>query len=439
MFQIYLFLTIAKFVIGFDSTINPVLFSLCGAVSTTSATISIEVSQPSKINLALIDQATGKLVSEEAININNSVKYEWTRLIPGREYRYYLKSEDTKQIYWDGIFTTFSNNPFSYKIAFGSCSETGSESKIFQTIADQDPLFFMVTGDLHYEDIGENCTERFEEAYQKTFMSKSQQGLYKKSAFVYIWDDHDFGPNNADSSNPCKKAAYNQYKRNIPHYPLSMPDSTGALSQKFDAGRVTFILSDLRSQKTRPVYQECERIKKGEVFGSERHLNWFKESMIEAKMKGNIVVWVSSYPYINASGGPNFKCNERDNWGGFPEERAEIADFIKTNEIPVLILSGDAHMVAIDDGTNSDYAIGGGAPVKVFHAAPLDRPGSYKGGPYSHGYSRENGQFGIMEVKDDGGKEICILWYAKNKDGNPVLNTEGKEIKLDFCVPLPNK
>lgn len=435
----YLFFILAQFFNGFDSLQNPVQFSLCGGVSPTSATISVQVSQPTYLNLTLIHQGIGKLVSEKGMNIKASAKHVWTGLLPDTEYRYFIKSEDNGQIFWEGAFKTYNDKPFSYKIAFGSCAETGSESTVFQTIADQNPLFFMATGDLHYEDIGDNCAVRFEEAYQKTFMSRSQQWLYKKCPFVYIWDDHDFGPNNADSSNPCKKEAFSQYKRSIPHYPLSMPDSTAAISQQFEAGRVTFILSDLRSQKTRPVFQECERIKKGEVFGSESHLNWFKNALIQAKNKGNVVVWVSSYPYINAPGGPNYKCSERDNWGGFPEERADVADFIKNNDIQVLVLSGDAHMVAIDDGTNSDYATGGGAPLRVFQAAPLDRPGSYKGGPYSQGYSRENGQFGMMEVKDNGGKEICISWYAKNKDGNPVLNAEGKEIKLDFCVPLPNK
>jgi hypothetical protein len=40
-----------------------------------------------------------------------------------------------------------------------------------------------------------------------------------------------------------------------------------------------------------------------------------------------------------------------------------IADFIKTNQIHgVCILHGDSHMLAADDGTNSDYATGGERP-----------------------------------------------------------------------------
>jgi hypothetical protein len=38
----------------------------------------------------------------------------------------------------------------------------------------------------------------------------------------------------------------------------------------------------------------------------------------------------------------------------------------------------------------------------VFHAGALDRPGSLKGGPYSHGAEPGGGQFGLVEVSDDG-------------------------------------
>ena len=41
--------------------------------------------------------------------------------------------------------------------------------------------------------------------------------------------------------------------------------------------------------------------------------------------------------------------------------------------------------LAIDDGTNSDYAAEGGGGFPVFQAAAFDRPGSKKSSPYSEG------------------------------------------------------
>ena len=61
------------------------------------------------------------------------------------------------------------------------------------------------------------------------------------------------------------------------------------------------------------------------------------------------------------------------------------------------MLSGDAHMLAIDDGTHNTYG-GSGPGFPVFHAGALDRPGSLKGGPYSEGAVPDGGQFGVIEV-----------------------------------------
>ena len=78
------------------------------------------------------------------------------------------------------------------------------------------------------------------------------------------------------------------------------------------------------------------------------------------------------------------------------------------------MLSGDAHMIAIDDGTNSNYSDSETGGFPVFHAGALTRSGSYKGGPYSHGAFPGSGQYGIMTVEDNGGSEIKVQWSGRN-------------------------
>jgi hypothetical protein len=112
-----------------------------------------------------------------------------------------------------------------------------------------------------------------------------------------------------------------------------------------------------------------------------------------------------------------------DHWAGYSTERAEIADFIADNEITgLLMLAGDAHMLAIDDGSNNDYATNGGASFPVFQAAALDRRGTVKGGPYSEGTYPGGGQFGLVTVEDGGGDTITITlsgrtWENKERVG----------------------
>jgi hypothetical protein len=121
-----------------------------------------------------------------------------------------------------------------------------------------------------------------------------------------------------------------------------------------------------------------------------------------------LVIWVNTVPWIAApEAGP-------DTWAGYGAEREEIANEIARLGLArrLIMLSGDAHMVAIDDGSHSNYAqgkAGGRGGFVVMQAAPLDRETSAKGGPYSHGISRQRNQFGLMEVADNGANLLVEL------------------------------
>lgn len=347
----------------------------------------------------------------------------------------YYYSLETKGVFSDlkGKFKTLPDGPASFTIAFASCARTGSSSSVFEMINRMDPLFYMNIGDLHYENINQDCSYKFAEAYFDVLSSRTQSKLYRSRPFVYIWDDHDFGPNNSASDAECRNDALESYRMFTPHYPLPLKGKNAPISQSFIVGRVKFVLTDLRSHKERPEYKGCERVKEGSNFGSKDHLRWFKEELLSARDSGQLVAWVNTIPWVKDVNSFDYKCNETDTWAGFPEERREIANFIKENNIQLFILSGDAHMLAIDDGSNSDFATGGGAPIPVFHAAPLDNVGIVKGGPYSHGYSRKRGQFGIVEVQDDGGREICISFKGMTAEGRIATNQNGRLLSYNFC------
>ena len=64
-----------------------------------------------------------------------------------------------------------------------------------------------------------------------------------------------------------------------------------------------------------------------------------------------------------------------------------ISQFIVENDLDnVVMLAGDAHMIAADDGSHSNYSGLPGSSFPVLQAAPIDQQTSIKGGPYSEGY-----------------------------------------------------
>jgi hypothetical protein len=146
-----------------------------------------------------------------------------------------------------------------------------------------------------------------------------------------------------------------------------------------------------------------------------RQLEWLKGELLAGSSGGGLVVWVSSVPWI-APADP-----ARDDWGGYASERQEIADFIAQHQIRNLVMvAGDAHMVALDDGKNSDYSRTGGGGFPILHAGALDRAGSVKGGPYSHGAFPGGGHYGLLRVEDNG-KSLSVRLAGKDAEGNELV------------------
>ncbi|MCA1763615.1 MAG: alkaline phosphatase D family protein [Cryomorphaceae bacterium] len=415
----------------------------CGAVDTSSAKIGIVTSHPAKARIAFSTDSTlrtetrySKPFHTDSLSGYGTVDLDSLKSGSMYYYRAVLKDSIVGPL---GKFRTPNADPMDFQFVFASCMRTGSESEIFRTMAEAEPLFFLNTGDFHYENIKDNCDENFRNAYRSNWNSNAQAELFRVAPFIYMWDDHDYGPNNSAGDAPCRTSALDAYRKYVPHYPTAFDSKNGPVSQSFKMGRVRFILADLRSQKIEPKYNGCERISMGSNFGTEEHINWFLNELLLAKQRRELVVWVSGIPFINHYDGPNYDCDEDDDWGGYPEERRRISNFIARHHIPVCILSGDAHMSAIDDGSNSNYADSSSTGIPVFHAGPMHEKPSYKGGPYSHGYSAKPYQFGVMRVKDNGGKEICVEWEARDIEGNPVkvsLQNETRTLAYSFCRDL---
>lgn len=327
-------------------------------------------------------------------------------------YTYAITTGDTIDTARSGQFHTFPTGAASFTFAFGSCAETGSNAAVFDAIREQNPLFFLSPGDFFYEDIAKNDPGLYRAAFDETLASPRQSHLYRSTSLAYVWDDHDYGPNNSDGTSPGREAAQANYDAVVPHYELSSGDNAGPIYQAFTVGRVRFIMTDNYSFRS----PDSSADGAGKTMLGAEQKEWLKQQLIEANETHALVVWVNSQPWI-AEPGP-----DTDGWGAFPTERKELANFIAENEIDqIVMLSGDAHMLAMDDGSNSNYATEGDGSFPIFHAAALDRNGSRKGGPYSEGSYPGRGQFGMMAVNDTGGHSIEIVWSGRNQENNEVV------------------
>lgn len=279
-----------------------------------------------------------------------------------------------------GKFKTYSTGAYSFTYAFSGDADIVDSQDVYTRIVARNPQFFFALGDTPYIDNTAASVTNYQNGFKDWFGDATVSSMLQAFQYEYIWDDHDYADNNSNSSATGKTYAQDTYRQHIPHYPLEDAD---AIYHSFQVGRVLFLVTDLRSERT------------GSTFMSSTQMTWFKGEITAAASDSSIglIVWANSIPWIDTSG------TSTDTWDGADAQRTEIANHITSVGMQnnFCIISADAHMVAADDGTNSE----GGFPV--FQSAPLNRSNSTKGGPYSEGtYASSNGQYSIMSITDDG-------------------------------------
>lgn len=375
-----------------------------GAVTTHGAVVKV-VPKPgvSKIRLKYgegDDQGQWKSISPQKTS-GEALGFQLSGLKPAQTYHYGIEVDGLLENGKLGSLHTFPLGAASFHFAFASCTRTGSASPVFCAIQNEKPLFYLNTGDLHYEDIDTNDPEEFREAFRQVLASPTQSSLYRNVPVVYMWDDHDYAGNNSHGKSKARSAARQVYQELVPHYPLVEGSGDVAIYQSFVVGRVKFIITDLRSERSEA---EATDDASKTMMGAKQKA-WFKRELLASKNKHPLIFWISSVAWISKT--PKIEVWQSDFWGSYSTERRELADFIADNRITGLcLLSGDAHMLAADDGTNSDFSSHGGPKIRVLQAGSLDRPKSLKGGPYSQGtYLPKPGEgcYGLVHVEDDGG------------------------------------
>jgi len=330
-------------------------------------------------------------------------------------------------------FKTFGAEltPANFTFGAASCAKSGSNSPVFNSLHEEKLDFFLQNGDLNYDDVRVNNLTKYYEAYYKVFSSPNQRKFYEGTPISYVWDDHDFGFNDADGNSPSKPASTQAYKDFVPHSPLKnievsdkkedlvklkelLNESPYGIFRSFIVGRCMFIILDLRS---------FLEVKPGEILG-ELQEKWLEYQLTTAGSNKNLkqVFLVGSIPWI-FNGGLTFEENV---WHEYLPTKQKIADLIQEhlykNDKTVMMIGGDAHMIGFDDGRNNEYG-----EFPVVQAASLDQKPNCKGGPYSHGAKPGISQYGVIEVVDNGGEKICVKIDLKSS-GESV-------IKYDTCHP----
>jgi hypothetical protein len=261
---------------------------------------------------------------------------------------------------------------------------------IGQRMLGEDWLFHLDMGDRTYYDLGnlssgfpDSTLTNYRRMYSDLQLQPNQRTLYDSGSDVYVWDDHDFGPNDSDGTFTGKGNAAQVFRERVPHHTL--PD-TGGIYRSFQYGRVLVVVWDCRYDRS-PI-ADPEGPAKTMLGAAQK--SWF-QNLIQTTTAEAIVI-VSSVQWMSGGGG---------GWAGYTTERQEIADMVTAagKADRVVMLSADAHVNAIDTGGNNAW---GGWPCAIF--ASRDATAGTLIADYDiYGPNSDRAQYGTVTITDLGG------------------------------------
>lgn len=230
-------------------------------------------------------------------------------------------------------------------IAFGSCNKLNKPQSMWQFVADNNPNLWIWLGDIIYADTTD--MRALAGMYKSLKTNAEYKKLRAKAQIIGVYDDHDFGANDAGKGYPKKKAS----KKCLMDF-LDVPGNApvrkreGAYtSYLFGKGaqRIKVIVLDTRYFRDTLIPDPSKQRRylpnlEGDVLG-EAQWKWLEKELKTSPANLNILC--SSIQILADEHG-------YEKWGNFPNARKRMLNLIvQSKPKNLLIVSGDRHMAEV--------------------------------------------------------------------------------------------
>lgn len=218
-------------------------------------------------------------------------------------------------------------------VAFGSCNKPSLPQPLWAWVRGQKPDAWMWLGDIVYADTED--MDRTRSLYREQKERPEYAALTKETRITGIWDDHDYGKNDAGREYPKRvesQTALLDFLGEPKDGPRRRRRGTYA-SYEVGSGdrRVKVIMLDGRYHREKPGPQT-------DTLGAEQWA-WFERELRSST--AGLTVVASGYQFL-----PEDHKNEK--WANFPRARARLFELLaKTGTPGVVLVSGDRHFAEL--------------------------------------------------------------------------------------------
>ncbi len=215
------------------------------------------------------------------------------------------------------------------KITFGSCNKESKNQDYWQIISKQESDLWIWLGDNIYGD--SHKRQVLENKYSKQFNNIFYKNFREKHPIIGIWDDHDYGKNNAHKEFEIKDESQIEFLKFFEEPKGSIRYRREGIYHSYVLGeksqKIKFLMLDVR-------YHADEPGETSDILG-EKQWAWFEEEIKDTSIK----LWVI------ASGLQVLPMDHKyEKWANYPSSRNRLLKTLQKDHLKnVLILSGDRH------------------------------------------------------------------------------------------------
>jgi alkaline phosphatase D len=372
----------------------------------------------------------GKVFYSDTYNSTKAAAFTYhvvlDQLEPGKKYNYTVFINKKKVIL--PYETSFSSKKLwqwredapDFTIALGSCTYInepeldrpgkgyGSGYSIFESINSKNPDIMIWGGDnIYLREADWDSKTGILHRYTHSRAIKEMQPLLAKTQNFAIWDDHDYGPNDGDSSFYNKNLTLEAFKDFWANKSYGMnPEQNEGNYSTFNWGDAQFFLLDDRFFKS----PNDRKTGKRTILG-EKQLEWLIDALSSSSASFKII-------YI---GGQVITTAARfENYATYPEEKEKLLKEIEVNKIKgVLFLSGDRHFTEL-----SKLERNGTYPLYDWTVSPLT---SGVSNSYKEDNNKNQVEGSLFAVNNFG-----TISFSGNKENRQIklslFDKEGKEL-----------
>ncbi len=257
-------------------------------------------------------------------NLRPDTTYYYRVIVNGKQDKY-LRDRPPQRV------KTAPAAPSRFRVAFGSCARVQSEAEqpIWRAIEQYRPDLFFWLGDNIY---GDSVTPAALVAeYQRQRFVSTFQPIGRSVPQLAIWDDHDYGLDNFDRTNPIRHQSLEIFRQFWANPAYGLPDTPGVFFD-YSYGGVVFFFLDGRYHRAPDADEDTPE----KEFLGKGQFEWLKQRLLASRAQFKILACGSGWSRFKGVGG--------DSWAAYQHERTRLFDFIRDNAIEgVVLLSGDTH------------------------------------------------------------------------------------------------